>query len=249
MRPGSDCLACHDGRGRAPRWTAAGTIYDAPSAGGGLEGARIHLTDATGFGFALRSNRAGNFYTSEPLALPLRACVERHGVTTCMEEPVTEGSCNACHGPQGVLRREDHLLFPVATGSKHAEVGCAECHRRYAGAAPADFECAACHAARDATLATRHTAATSNPAIVVREFTLASEACLRCHGDAQVSLTAAHPGGFTGAPPHQTATCTDCHDAYRADKPFAADFATDPRSWPTGSGHGCLRCHPGGPGG
>ncbi|HEY6004527.1 MAG TPA: hypothetical protein VIV57_16755 [Anaeromyxobacter sp.] len=252
MRPGDDCLSCHDGRGRARRWTVAGTIYDEPSAPGdaGLRGAEVRITDAEGQSFGLRTNRAGNFYTAEPVAFPLTVCVERHGVTSCMEEPVTRGSCNVCHGPQGVLRPENHVrFFPIAAGTKHTTVSCEECHSTFVSPAPAGFRCAACHAAREAALATRHTTDTSDPAIVVGEFTLSSDACLRCHGDAQVSLTAAHPSGFQGAPPHHGALCTICHDAYRLDKPFAGDFATDPRSWPVGSGHGCLHCHPGGPGG
>jgi hypothetical protein len=250
MRPGSDCLSCHGGQGGAPRWTVAGTIYDEPSAPGdaGLYGARVHLVDATGFAFTLPTNRAGNFYTAEPVAFPLQVCVERRGVRSCMEEAVTAGSCNVCHGPQGV-RPENHVrFFPIAAGTKHAAVRCGECHTRFAGSSPVDFRCAACHAAVDPALATRHTVDTSDPTIVVTEFRPSSDACLRCHGDAQVSLTAAHPAGFTGAPPHQGAVCTVCHDAYRSDKPFAADFATDPRAWPPGSGHGCLHCHPSGPG-
>ena len=236
MLPGADCLSCHDGEGRARRWTVAGTIYDEPSAPGdaGLHGASVHVADATGRSFALRTNRAGNFYTAEPVTFPLTVCVERRGVVSCMEEAVTRGSCNVCHGPQGVLRPENHVrFFPIAAGTRHAAVRCDECHSRFAGAVPLDFRCAACHAALDAALATRHTADTSDPAIVVSEFTLSSDACLRCHGDAQVSLTSAHPAGFEGAPPHHDATCTICHSAYRLDKPFAADFATDPRSWPT----------------
>jgi hypothetical protein len=120
MAPGEDCLECHgggasDGNGGGgdeltttpasrldddgPRWSAAGTVY--PSAGSdadaGLEGARVHLTDANGRSITLRTNQAGNFYTAERLRFPLRVAVTAGGVTKPMEDAVEYGGCNHCH--------------------------------------------------------------------------------------------------------------------------------------------------------
>jgi hypothetical protein len=253
MNPGSDCLGCHQG-GDARRWTAAGTIYEegtADAPGAAVEGATVRLTDLNGRSLALRTNRAGNFYTAEALAFPIRTCVDRRGASACMEEPIpaAAASCNRCHGPQGVMSAANHArLFPIDAVSKHAGLSCVDCHTALVAPSPASFRCAECHLARDASLGASHTVNTSDPAIVVADYAARSDACLRCHADAKVSRTIDHPAGFEGAPPHNGATCLVCHDAYRADEPWGADFATDPRSWPIGSGHGCLRCHPGGPG-
>ncbi len=92
MRPGSDCLECHGGAGgeeSGRRWTVAGTWAG--------QGNQVVLVDAGGKTVALHTNRAGNFWTAEPLAFPLQASVNG----TAMPQPVTQGSCNRCHGSGG----------------------------------------------------------------------------------------------------------------------------------------------------
>jgi hypothetical protein len=248
MDPGEDCLSCHGGQTSARRWTVAGTLYPEPYTAGaaGIEGASVELTDANGRTLTLRTNHVGNFYTAEGLVFPVRVCATRGGARSCMEESLTSGSCNVCHGPHGVATPVDHArFFPIGAGTSHATVTCTECHGP--GSGPGSHLCAACHAALDPSLERRHTASTSNPSVVVKDFAPESAACLRCHADAQVNRTADHPAGFEGTPPHHGATCLVCHDAFRAEKPWAADFATAPQSWPVGSGHGCLHCHTSGP--
>ena len=250
MDPGADCLGCHTGGSGAKRWTVAGTIYEGDVGGvrgPAVKGANVTITDANAWTFQLRTNDAGNFYTAEPVVFPLKVCVDRHGTNACMDEPVPAGmgSCNVCHGPGGVLEPVNHArLFPIDSASSHAALGCLDCHTSFSSPAPASFRCAECHLSRDPGLGTSHTLSTSNAAIVVTEFAPASDACLRCHADGQVAWTANHPSGFDGAPPHRDgATCLVCHDVFRTDKPWAGDFGTDPRSWPVGSGHGCVHCH------
>jgi hypothetical protein len=85
MSPGDDCLDCHSG-GEARAWTVAGTM--------GHQGSVVSITDANGWSFTLRSNKVGNFYTAEGVRFPLRVSVD--GAT--MTGPVTDGSCNRCHG-------------------------------------------------------------------------------------------------------------------------------------------------------
>jgi len=88
MEPGSNCLECHGG-GEAPRWTVAGTL--------GGQGIAVPIRDAAGKSFTLHTNQAGNFWTAEPLAFPIRVLVAE------MPSPVTaqQANCNTCHGSGG----------------------------------------------------------------------------------------------------------------------------------------------------
>lgn len=105
MSPGEDCLECHGGGGEegddARAWTLAGTVYpsaDTLDPGAGVRGATISILDARGKGFDLRSNRAGNFYTAEPLAWPVSVWV--NGALMPLNVPgYAHLSCNRCHRP------------------------------------------------------------------------------------------------------------------------------------------------------
>ena len=87
MRAGEDCLSCHGsgtGLEQGRTWSVAGTAFNSFSAGPeeGVGGVEVRLTDKNGRELSLTSNRAGNFYSAEPLAFPLqRACVERNGAS------------------------------------------------------------------------------------------------------------------------------------------------------------------------
>ncbi len=104
MEPGQDCMECHGGGAGgdegddARPWTVAGTVYPSAAtadAGAGVRGATISIRDAGGKSFDLRSNRAGNFYSAEPLAFPIAVSVNG----SPMDAPVLagQGSCNRCH--------------------------------------------------------------------------------------------------------------------------------------------------------
>jgi hypothetical protein len=102
MSAGEDCLECHGG-GEAPRWTVAGT---APDAG---RGSRVTITDANGWTFDVRTAENGNFYTAEPVALPLAVAVDGRRMEPlvpadgCVEAgrccSGARCGCNDCHGP------------------------------------------------------------------------------------------------------------------------------------------------------
>jgi hypothetical protein len=98
MDPGKDCLECH-GRGEAPGWTFAGTVFqdEASPASDGVRGVKVHATDADGRRVTVASNEAGNFYLADRLAFPLRVAIERGGRVEEMELPVEYGGCNLCH--------------------------------------------------------------------------------------------------------------------------------------------------------
>jgi hypothetical protein len=94
MEPGSNCLECHDG-GEAPRWTVAGTVGGSM---GGSRGSKVRIQDANGKAFTLTANQAGNFWSAESVAFPLRVSVD--GSQMPPPNPTT-GSCNQCHGAGG----------------------------------------------------------------------------------------------------------------------------------------------------
>jgi hypothetical protein len=87
MKPGSDCLGCHGG-GEAPRWTVAGTWT--------AQGQHVVIVDAAGKSFSLHVNKAGNFWSAEPVTFPLQVSVDG----AAMSDPVDAigASCNRCHG-------------------------------------------------------------------------------------------------------------------------------------------------------
>jgi ABC-type phosphate transport system substrate-binding protein len=109
--PGMDCLTCHDGQtAGATAFTVAGTLFASGSTP--LAGASVLVTDSTNKSFTLVTASNGNFYSSDPVTLPLTAL----GVSDCSafasglymnsEMPVAAtgsgsgaqgASCNNCH--------------------------------------------------------------------------------------------------------------------------------------------------------
>jgi hypothetical protein len=121
MEPGENCQGCHGNTGtlylgerrrHAKTWTVAGTVFDPAHTATGFEGAQVHIIDANGFDFRIRTNLAGNFYTRETVQLPLQACIERDGNTICQQSPVTSGACNACHNQTALNAPEPPLVAP-----------------------------------------------------------------------------------------------------------------------------------------
>ena len=121
MEPGENCQGCHGGTGtlylserrrHAKQWTVAGTVFDPANTAVGSEGVQVHITDANGFSFRLRTNLAGNFYTRETVQLPLQACLERNGNTVCQQSPVASGACNSCHNLALFNAPEPPLVAP-----------------------------------------------------------------------------------------------------------------------------------------
>jgi hypothetical protein len=160
-------------------------------------------------------------------------------------------SCYGCHptgAGGGMPADHDTAFFPRGAGSAHAAVGCTQCHTDLtAPANPSSFACGSCHLSLDPTLVARHTTSPSNPRVAVGSGEIStgdSATCLRCHADSQVALTSSHPSGTRGDPPHEGARCLQCHDVVRSDKPFGADFASDPAAASKlAARHGCYQCH------
>lgn len=104
MMPGEPCLSCHTGKDDAPRFGFAGTVYDSGDQGTrcfGVGGIEVIITDANGVEHRLTSNRAGNFYSTEAIAVPYRARLVINGADIPMTAPQTNGDCNGCHRSGG----------------------------------------------------------------------------------------------------------------------------------------------------
>jgi hypothetical protein len=115
MNPGRACLECHRRDRDAPIQSVAGTAYyvrheadlcngysgDPPGSRQGA--ATVRLIDANGVMLTLPVNAAGNFFTDDRLAFPLRLAevIGPTGLRRAMGEAVPHGDCNLCHTRQG----------------------------------------------------------------------------------------------------------------------------------------------------
>jgi hypothetical protein len=172
--------------------------------------------------------------------------------------PATTPTCLSCHPDGGTAAGFQHPSFPVASGAVHAlgapavhlagTIGCASCHTPAANSA-GDYkqvDCTVCHTA--AAMQPLHAAVADLPASYASPdpsgFPTTAR-CLRCHADSTVpvSIAAAHvppapahtPFLIGSGAPHYRKDCLGCHLASRLDKPWAADFAAQPRH--------CTGCH------
>ncbi|MBX3185358.1 MAG: hypothetical protein KF819_00020 [Labilithrix sp.] len=122
MTPGRACISCHleenaahekkhddddDDDDEAPVFTAAGTVYPTlrepdDCFGLGTLDAKVVIEGADGVKQTLSVNRAGNFMTELPIALPYRASVVRDGKTRAMKTAQKSGDCNTCHAANAV---------------------------------------------------------------------------------------------------------------------------------------------------
>ncbi len=112
---GEDCLSCHRPGGKAPRslFTVSGTVFrdaagDPRETGAG--GVAVVLTEAGGRRIELLTNAAGNFWTKEAVAFPVRAALRAQPAGAVREGPpvaCAHGNCNACHSYEkpGLLAR------------------------------------------------------------------------------------------------------------------------------------------------
>lgn len=115
MNPGRACLECHRRDRDAPIQSVAGTAFYAPheedlcngysgDPPGSRQGAAtVRLIDANGVMLTLPVNAAGNFFTDDRLAFPLRLAevIGPTGLRRAMGEAVPHGDCNLCHTRQG----------------------------------------------------------------------------------------------------------------------------------------------------
>ena len=103
MAPGQNCLSCHGSGGNAAHeatFTIAGTVFAAldSDTSAGVEGVSILIVDAADKQLTLKSNRVGNFFTSESVQFPLKSVkVAKEGKEHFMDTQVSTGACSSCH--------------------------------------------------------------------------------------------------------------------------------------------------------
>jgi len=120
MLPGRDCMTCHraqgfptaanqlpDGQASRRAWTAAGTVFDSPTAkcnSQGVAGVKVEIADSTRkVLITLYTNRVGNFFTSEPINFSgIIARVSKDGKVREMQGIMASADCPSCHRPTGI---------------------------------------------------------------------------------------------------------------------------------------------------
>lgn len=112
MNPGQACIQCHARDNEAPTLSVGGTVFNAPheedncngfngpTAGGA---AYVEIVDATGRTWRLDINRAGNFFSEDPIPGPFRRTrvYGPGGRYNEMSAAPASGDCNRCHTQAG----------------------------------------------------------------------------------------------------------------------------------------------------
>jgi hypothetical protein len=94
--PGEDCGSCHDDLGDKA-WTVAGTLFSS-TGDVGIAGATIEIVGADGQTLTLQTADNGNFFTTDPVKMPLTVRASQCPSNSPMNAKVNAGSCNSCHG-------------------------------------------------------------------------------------------------------------------------------------------------------
>lgn len=128
MHPGRDCIGCHARTQHGPRFSVAGTLFNAghevddclgfDSDAQAGQSAEVELTDATGRRLFVVANRVGNFYTTVPLRFPLQRVrvFSPGGQVREMGAPAPHGDCNACHTRLGTITASGEAPGRVIAG-------------------------------------------------------------------------------------------------------------------------------------
>ncbi|MCB9732708.1 MAG: hypothetical protein H6745_08880 [Deltaproteobacteria bacterium] len=122
MHPGVACIACHTtiGRGSAPVFLAAGTVFgtahDPDDCDGVRGGVTVEITDAVGRVYRRKANKAGNFYVEaagDGFTVPYTArVIGADGASRWMNGAQYSGDCNSCHTAYGLNDAPGRVLAP-----------------------------------------------------------------------------------------------------------------------------------------
>ena len=99
---GRACLTCHDGAGKggAPRFLFAGTLYTDKAATKVAVGAEVRVLGADGKGLSAYTDAKGNFFfraEDGEAKVPATAGVRNAAVARSMANKINDGNCNQCH--------------------------------------------------------------------------------------------------------------------------------------------------------
>ena len=134
MRPGENCLRCHNPLGEAKTrvWSAAGTVFPMLDAERteGVAAVDVVFSDENGkVVTTVTTNDVGNFYTAAPLPDPFFVRLEFEGERIEMPCAPPAGSCNACHSKNPVGFAPGRIYLPGA----HPPSGPFDCEDWQAG--------------------------------------------------------------------------------------------------------------------
>lgn len=123
MHPGTGCLGCHAASATppVPAGTLAGTVYASvhePDDCDGVAGTDgdpivVSVVDHDGHTISATVNAAGNFYATDPVALPIAsATVTYQGRTRAMASAQPSADCNTCHTETGLSGAPGRIVLP-----------------------------------------------------------------------------------------------------------------------------------------
>jgi hypothetical protein len=115
MRPGGNCISCHQEEGEGPRYTVAGTVmgdYLDDDDCEGIDGVVVELTGADGNVISLDTNEVGNFFYEGELAKPYTARVLDGDTELVMEAAQNDGNCMNCHSSLGAAGSPGRIVSP-----------------------------------------------------------------------------------------------------------------------------------------
>ena len=108
MLPGRACINCHKTGGQAAEhlFSVAGTVYASATGNcntGGISGATVEILKMDGsVQLTLTTNAVGNFYSHDPVTLPLKARVKMGTKVLEMSGAQASGNCAQCHAKPGL---------------------------------------------------------------------------------------------------------------------------------------------------
>jgi hypothetical protein len=114
MEPGGDCIGCHS-KDEGPAYTLAGTVMaatDDDDRCAGVAGLIVEITDANGAVLELPTNAVGNFFWTEPIAMPYEARVLGPNGARAMAAKQSTGACGSCHTASGANGAPGRILPP-----------------------------------------------------------------------------------------------------------------------------------------
>lgn len=165
--------------------------------------------------------------------------------------PQLSAACLTCHADGSGAPANHEQLFPRAAGTKHAGIGCAQCHGTGLKTDLTALACDSCHNAMTG-FSTKH-AAIGGIAILnlyaahvlTGTVPLTSANCVKCHADSQVNRIASHTTSDSGYGriDHFPAGCISCHATMRVDKPYPAVDFIIPSPSRTGTASCFNSCH------
>jgi hypothetical protein len=116
MRPGGDCIGCHQDMGEGPRYTVAGTVYrelDEPDDCDGAMNVVVEIVDAKGDVWTQTVNSAGNFFMKDSaMVFPVTTRVIEGDLERVMVAPIQTGNCASCHTADGTDGAPGRVIAP-----------------------------------------------------------------------------------------------------------------------------------------